>query len=697
MTSKLKFRLGLFLAAFGVILGLYFYRLVRLQVVNAKDPAYAVGTYTYDVRVTAARGEILDRNGNVLVSNRASYNLIIVNYALFTSDNPNEHLRQLVTLCRELDIEFTDHLPVTREKPYEYDSGNYNDTWNNYFRQFLRQNDWDPDISAAQLIKLMRTRFHIPNNWSDEDIRDVLGLRYELDLRNYTSLPVYTLRTDVNAEELAELMELNIPGMQVQSSTVREYNTSYAAHILGRTAAMSPEEWEHYKDEGYSMDAFVGKDGMEKAFESYLHGTDGTLRITVDREGNVISQHYKKLPVAGCNVMVTIDIGLQMTTEQALERFILNLRDSGLNDGSDAEGGAVVVLDIKTGAVLACASYPTFQPASFSEDYNKLLEEPYSPLLNRALMQAYPPGSTYKMVTAISGLNENIITRYTEITDRGVYEVYEDYQPVCYLWTASDGSMTHGTINCAQALAVSCNYYFYEVGRRVGWKRMDTVAKTLGLGEATGVELTEATGYRANPDSKRALYRDPDMQVFTDGDTISMAIGQSENRFTPMQMAVYTAALANHGRRYKATFLDRVISADYQELLYQGKPQLSSVLPITEDAIDVYTQGMRMAVTLNRGGALVGTAHKVFGDYSVGGKPIAICAKTGTAQHGGGGSDNASLVCYAPAEDPQIAIAIYVEKGGHGGNLGNIAKEVFDVYFDPSYTNDTVTPENGVN
>ena len=692
MTSKLKFRLGLFLAAFGVVLGLYFYRLVRLQVVNAKDPSYAVGTYTYDVRVTAARGEILDRNGNVLVSNRASYNLIIVNYALFTSDNPNEYLRQLVRLCRELGITFTDHLPVTQEKPYEFVSGTYSETWNSYYRQFLRQNDWDPDISAAQLIKLMRTRFHIPNNWTDEDIRGVLGLRYELDLRNYTSLPVYTLRTDVDAEELAELMELNIPGMLVQSSTVREYNTAYAAHILGRTAAMSPEEWEYYRGQGYSMDAFVGKDGMEKAFEPYLHGTDGTLRITVDREGNVISQHYVEVPVAGSNVVTTIDIGLQMTTETALERFILNLRDSGETDGGDAEGGAVVVLDIETGAVLACASYPTFQPASFSEDYNRLLEEPYSPLLNRALMQAYPPGSTYKMATAIAGLNEQIITRYTQINDKGVYDVYEDYQPVCYLWTASHGSMTHGLIDCAQALAVSCNYYFYEVGRRVGWKRMDEVAKTLGLGEPTGVELAEAKGYRANPDSKRALYKDADMQVFTDGDTISMAIGQSENRFTPMQMAVYTAALANRGTRYKATFLERVISADYQDLLYQMEPTVESTLPITDEAYEVYTQGMRMAVTLNRGGALVGTAHKVFGDY-----PIEVCAKTGTAQHGGDGSDNASLVCYAPADNPQIAIAIYVEKGGHGGNLGNIATEIFDVYFDPVYTNDVIWPENSIN
>ena len=275
MSYNVKLRLGLFLTVFGLLIGAYAYRLIQLQVVNPRKNTGATGTYTYDTRVTAARGEILDRNGNVLVTNRASYNLIISNYALFNSESPNESLRQLVRLCRELDIDFVDHLPVTRVKPYEYETGNYSDTWNNYFRSFLRQNDWDADVSAAQLIKLMRTRFRIPNDWSDEDVRGVLGLRYELDLRNYTNLPTYTLLSDVDAVQLAELMELNTPGMQVQASTVREYNTAYAAHILGRTAAMSPEEWELYQEKGYAMDAFVGKDGLEKAFEEQLHGTDG--------------------------------------------------------------------------------------------------------------------------------------------------------------------------------------------------------------------------------------------------------------------------------------------------------------------------------------------------------------------------------------------------------------------------------------
>ncbi len=688
MAYKSKFRLGLFLAAFGLILGFYAYRMIHLQVLAPRVAGNTTGTYTYDTRVTAARGEILDRNGIVLVSNRASYNLIITNYALFNSENPNESLRQLVRLCRELDIDFTDHFPVTPVKPYEYTTGQASETWNGYFRKFLRENEWDSDVSAAQLIKLMRTRFRIPNDWTDEEVRGVLGLRYELDLRNYTSLPTYTLLSDVDANQLAELMELNTPGMQVESSTVREFNTTYAAHILGRTGDIFADNWPEYKDKGYSMDAKVGIDGMEKAFEEELHGTDGILRTTVDKEGNIVSQTYAVEPQAGKNVETTIDINLQMITEEALEDFILNLRQNGVNaaaEGKDAEGGAVVVLDVKTGAVLACASYPTFNPATFNQDYDELSKDKYAPMYNRALMQVYPPGSTYKMTTAIAAIDSGTVNAYYLVTDMGIYTYYEDYQPACYLYTASQ--VTHGTINCVQALAVSCNYYFYEVGRLTGWREMDKVAKALGLGEPTGVELAESVGWRANPENKKKLYADPSLQSWTGGDTLSMAIGQSENRFTPMQLAVYTAALANHGVRYKATFLNRIISSDYQDLLYELTPQVESRLQISDAAYDVYTQGMRRAVD-----SPAGTANKVFGDY-----PIAVCAKTGTAQHGAAGSDHASFVCYAPADDPQVAIAIYVEKGAQGGNLGSIARTIFDSYFATEYENDTVPSENAMN
>ena len=688
MAYKSKLRLFLLMLAFVVVLGFYGYRLFRLQIVDRPTEDVRSDTYTYETRVTAARGEILDRNGNVLVSNRASYNLIITNYALFSSDDPNESLRKLVALGRQLGVEFTDHLPVSAEKPYVYTTDQLDSAWNYYYREFLDHYDWDPDVSAPQLIKLMRARFHIPNDWSDEDVRGVLGLRFELDLRYYTSLSTYVLMRDVGDTQRDELSELGTPGLSVVTSTERVYNTAYAAHILGHVGPMSAAQYEVYKEKGYAMDAYVGQDGFERVFEEQLHGTDGWLKTTIDRNGNVVSQHYETLPVAGKNVELTIDINLQIAAEEALESTILSLRENGLTgagDGKDARGGAVVVIDVRNGQVLACASYPTYNLSTYSKDFNELVNDEYSPLFNRALDATYPPGSTFKMVTTIAALDTGTINRYYAIEDRGIYRYYEGYQPACYYYTATH--MTHGIVDVDKALAVSCNYFFYDVGRQTGWAEIDKVAQKLGLGEPTGVEISENVGHRGNPDAKKEVYKDyPDLQPWTGGDTLSLSIGQSENRFSPLQLAVYTSALANRGVRYKATFLSRIISADYQELLEETRPRVLSRLTISDDAYDAYTSGMRQAVTRSNG-----TANKVFGDYE-----IPVCAKTGTAQHGSSGSDHASYVCYAPADDPQLAVAVYVENGAQGGNLGYVAKAVFDLYFATEYANDTVHTENTV-
>lgn len=689
MEYKTRVRLICLILVFALLLGAYGYRLFQLQILNGSKSEFSANTYTYYTRVTAARGEILDRNGNVLVGNRASYNLVINNYALFNSDDPNESLRQLVDLCRKLDVEYTDHLPVTHTKPYEYTTEEFSSTWNSYFREFLSQYGWDSDISAAQLIKLMRQRFHIPDDWTEQEVRDVLGVRYELDLRYYAALDYYTLISDVDDDDRSAIMELGVPGLTVQTGTVREYRTQYAAHILGRIGLMNPEEYEYYKNEDYAMDAYVGKDGLEKAFEPDLHGTDGRLVTTVDEDGNIVSQYYSVEPKAGNNIELSIDIDLQLAAEEALEKVILDLRQNGINakgEGKDARGGACVVMDVNTGEILACASYPTFNIETYSEDFNDLREDSYAPLYNRALLEAYPPGSTFKMVTTIAAIDSGTIGKYYPVEDRGIYTYYDDYQPKCLYYTNTNGRYTHGVITVMEALAVSCNYYFYEVGRMTGWKNIDGVAKTLGLGEDTGCELYEETGYRANPETKEKLYGGTDLAVFTGGDTIAMAIGQSENRFTPLQLAVYTSALANRGTRYKATFLRRVISADYETLIQENEPVVLDRLDISDDAYFAYTEGMRMAVTSGSG-----TAHSVFGSY-----PIPVCAKTGTAEHGSAGSDNASFVCYAPANDPQIAVVIYVECGAQGGNLGNVAKAIFDVYFSTESRNDTVAAENVV-
>ncbi len=684
---KFSFRIGVLVALVVLMVGVFAFKLYDVQVTEAaKVSGTPSNSFTYYTRVKAARGEILDCNGNVLVGNRASFNLVLVNDVIYSANGTNEHLRRLTNLCAELGLEYTDHLPVTTEKPYEYTQDRYSGTWSGYYKDFLLARDWDSDISAPQLIRRLRERYHIPEDWTEEEARRVISVRYELDLRYCTSLPIYVLLEDVDASALAALTDLNVPGLNVETSTVREYHTGYAAHILGRTGPMNADEYKKYKEYGYEMDAYVGKDGLEQAFELELHGTDGLRKTTISADGTVLEEGYVVEPIAGNNVELTIDINLQRIAEEETEKLILDLHENGVGSfvsGKDAEGGAVVVMRIKTGEILACASYPTFDLSTYSENFNTLREAEGSPLFNRALQGAYPPGSTFKMVTTIAAIDSGIIDRNFTVEDKGIYRRFEDvgYLPRCMLYTTSH--LTHGTINAMEALAVSCNYYFYEIGYLTGIDQIDKVAKSLGLGESTGVELPEETGHRANPETKKEIYSG-DQSVWYSGDTVSAAIGQSEHRYTPLQLCSYTAALANHGTRYKATFLRRVISADYQELLVENQPEILSQLDISDEAFAAYSEGMRMSVT-----SYAGTSYRLFNDYG-----IAVCTKSGTAQHGSGGSDNASFVLYAPYEDPELAISVYVEKGGQGGNLGKIAKAILDAYYSETNAVDTVPAEN---
>ncbi len=686
---KFHFRLILTGVFILVIFGIYFFRLYDLQILQQKkEGADPPGTYTYRTRVKAARGEIIDRNGNVLVGNRASFNLVLIHNALFNSPDPNESLRKLTNLTHELDLDITDHFPVTMEKPYTYTKEEYSSTYNSYFKKFLESKGWDADLTASQLIRRMRDSYHIPEDWTEEEIRRVLSVRYELALRTCTNLPTYVLLEDVDATSLAALNDLNIPGLNVETSTVREYHTDYAAHILGRIGQMDKDEYEYYKEYGYSMDAYVGKDGLEKAFELELHGTDGTRETKVAADGSIIEEYYIVEPVAGNHVELSIDINLQRIAEEEMERVVRELQESGLkgtNMGKDCEGGAVVAMEVKTGDVLVCSSYPSYSLATFYEDYNDLMEMEPAPFYNRALNAVYPPGSVFKMATTIAGVQQGVISATTRIEDKGVYKRFEEsgFSPRCLLWTTS--KRTHGSINVMEALAVSCNYYFYEVGYLAGIDAIDKVASTLGLGEYTGVELPENKGRRANPETKDELYSGSDSYWYS-ADTVLASIGQSEHKYTPMQLCTYTAAIANRGTRYRATFLNRVISSDYQTLIRENEPEIMAQLDMSDEAYYACVEGMRLSTTWGQG-----TSYGLYHDYS-----ISVGTKSGTAQHGSGGSDNASFVIFAPADDPEIAIAIYLEKGGQGNNLGKIAMSILDSYFSESASVDTIPAENQI-
>lgn len=345
-------RARLLLVLFSLILVFYAYRLYDEQIVKTGGSKDNATTFTTLTRVKAARGDILDRNGNLLVSNRASYDLVINHYVLLSANNTNDHLYRLIKRCEQAGIEYTDHFPVSAQRPFTYTLDDYSSAWQGHFQKYLEyKTKLDSDISAPLLVQTLRERYKMPAEWTDEEARKVIGLRYEMDLRNcVVSLSQYVLLSDASDDILSAIVELNIPGLNVEASTVREYNTPYAAHILGYVGAMSPEQWEHYKTiPGYKMDSEVGQDGLEAAYEEYLHGVDGLREDVVTADGTLVSSHYIEEPKAGANVEVSIDINLQMAAEDKMASVIQELRSKTGRDGSDAEGGAVVAMDVKTG------------------------------------------------------------------------------------------------------------------------------------------------------------------------------------------------------------------------------------------------------------------------------------------------------------------------------------------------------------
>ena len=682
MERIINARARIMLIVFAVIVSIYAFRLYDLQIIETGGQTDNATTFVTWTSVKAARGELLDRNGNVLVGNRAGYKLTLNHYVVLSADGTYQHLYDLAMKCRELGIEYNESFPISRERPFTYTLSEYTSAQQGYFQKFLQKYSLDSDITAPLLIETLRSKYELPETWTDDEARLVIGLVYEVVLRNCVpSLPVYEFISDADDTALSAVVELNVPGMRVEATSIREYYTDCAAHILGHVGSMSADQWAYYKTvEGYEMDSKVGQSGLEEAFEEFLHGVDGLREDTVAADGTLISSEWITEPQAGSNVELTIDINLQRVAEEKMAQIAAELIAAG-KDGSDVEGMAVVAVDPNNGEVLVCASYPTYDLNTFFENYDELIADPLMPTYNRALMGLYPPGSTFKVNMVVAGIDSGAITSGTTIYDAGIFTKYSGYQPTCLAYTNYGGS--HGTITAAEALKVSCNYFFYQLGDWMSLKAIDSTAKALGLGEKTGVELTEYSGYRANEETKKKLYTG-DSAVWSAGDQIATAIGQSDNLFTPIQLAVYAGALGMRGTRYQATFLKRVVSADYRTLVMENEATVASILEISDDAYNAYSQGMQWVTS-----ATDGTAYYYFQNY-----PIAVAGKTGTAQHSGGGSENGAFICYAPAEKPEIAIGIYGEKAGHGNTLASIARAILDTEFEVGEIGDVVSYEN---
>lgn len=703
-------RLAAFALVVVLLIALCAGTLYKLQIIEGA--AYyeeSQNSLTSYPSVTAARGNILDRYGRVLVSNRECYNLKISDTRLFSDEveDPNAVILQMINLVEAAGETYTDDLPITLEPPFEYT--NMTDIQRTLLDAYLKAKGLDEDTTAVELMSYFRTRYEIANSYTAEEMRKIASVRYAVNVRYEINTNSYIFVEDASIDLISDLMGVVGNVVEVETSYVREYNTQYAAHVLGYVQAMSEEDMAKYRPEdensGYDYDTKVGRDGVEAAFEDWLHGTNGEARVTRTANGTVTSTVYLEDPVPGNHVYLTIDIQLQEQVERILETGIYELQIERNDDNAEAvaegrldevrediQGGAIVVVDVKTGEPLAIASYPTYDLATIIEDYADLLEADYDPLFNRALMGAYAPGSTFKPCTAIAGLTENILNTETQIECTGIFTKYESqgYAPACWIYTQMDGQLTHGYDNVTEALKDSCNIFFYTVADDLGIRKLMEYAEDFGLGESTGIELTETTGNMSNPDN----HLNYDVDGWVDGDTVQAGIGQSDSMFTPLQIAEYCAAIANGGTRHSAALLKSVRSYDYSRQLYQNKTEVLSTVDSADYNWAAVQRGMYLMA--NDITSSSNTVYYTLGNYSYNGVSLPVAAKTGTSQLGEGKTNNAIFMCYAPFDDPEIAVAIVVERGLSGANLSRMARNVLDAYFSLGSISNTAERENSL-
>lgn len=665
-------RVYVLLGFFCAFLVLFFAVLYDAQVVHgSENRARSITSNTASETVTASRGIITDRNGKVLVSNRLAYTLV-VDKSSFGKDEAalNDAIWQLIQLCQEQGVTWNDTLPMTTGSSPQLTSKSLNES----FREYLDDNKLPTDGGSAEVLAAMRKLYKVDDSYTDAQARLIVGVRYELDGRSS-----YTFAEDVSTELLGRITDGKYRGVTIKTAAARVYNTKLAAHILGTVGAIWQEEWRSdestgyvgYADKGYNMNDLVGKDGVEKAFEEYLHGKDGKRLITTDENGKITGELYTREPQPGGTVALTIDIDLQQVVEDTLASTIQGMIDKDSNE----RGGAAAVIQVGTGEVLAMASYPTYDLETFNQDYDELVKDERLPMFNRATQGVYAPGSTFKLCTSVAALEEGIITPSTIIEDKGIYTYYVDPQPMCWIWRQAH--TTHGRINVSQAIVDSCNYFYYEVGRLTGIKKLDEYATAFGLGQSTGIEIGDVSGVLASPEWAEAHDRE-----WTDGQTITAAIGQSYNLFTPLQLANYVATLVSGGEHYEAHLLKNVKSYDNSRVVdVYGKGPMND-LNISDSTMAAVTKGMH-DLTYD-------SLRSAFSRCVV-----EAGAKTGSAQVG---TDiaNGTFVAYAPYDDPEIAIAIVVEKGGSGSLLANAAVDIINAWFTRDGTGATAAGEDAL-
>lgn len=673
-----------FILGFFVVVGvvIIIFRLFNLQIVEGQQ------YYEYSQRgvlqeriIKAPRGRILDRNGIPIAVNRMGFSVQIA-YVKMSAEERNRMIFNLVQIFEKnneiykslLDdyflydtMEFGPKIKDSQDKAY---------SWAKEIGLKIEKN---VDITPQYIFKLLKQKYELSDEYEDKDAAKVIKVCYDLQIKGYSIRAPLTLIKDVKWETVAEIEERHheLPGVTTDWEPFREYIDSfYVGHILGYIRGIDADEYEALKSKGYGYNDLIGKTGVEKSAEEYLRGLDGKRTIEVDTNGRFYRNLSYTPAEPGKDVVLTIDLRLQKAVYESVEKNIQRIREKG-GEGNfgDANAAAVVVLDVKTGEVLAMLSYPTFDPAIFlagagnKEAQQKILElnndSVNTPLLNRPIQGLYAPGSTFKPLTAIAGLEEGIIKVNEIIRDDGIYYI-DGMKFECLEYRHGLGA--HGNLTIERALATSCNIFFHILGKETGIDNLDKWAKNFGLGEYTGIDLPgEYKGNRNSRDYKAEMFH----EAWYPADTAQAAIGQLFNQFTPLQIANYVSSIANGGYKYTPHVIKRI--TDYDGTVVKEIEPVFEKIPVSEETIEAVKKGM-VAVT----NSIDGTAVTVFDSL-----PYKVAGKTGTAQTGRlNESDNGLFVCYAPADNPRVAIAVVVEKGVWGSNTAPIALDILKKYFE---------------
>ena len=666
-------RMMLLIAAAAVIIGLYGFRLIFLQLVNGDSfTAQATNTTDYKFTVTAARGDIVDSKGERIASSTTGYS-VVLNKLLMGDEDLDTMLQKIVGLLGKNGESWNDSLLIGQPDA----AGHY---------EFTAASD---NVAEQKALAAMKDNLGLQQYATADDVMEKLvedydladfslywqrvlsGIHYEMQLQAFSNVNNFVMAENVSEATVATIKEnsLSLPGVEIVETSTRSYEQgTVLPHVLGRVGKITAEKWKvtdengqvtyPLKEKGYNMNDIIGISGLESAYEDELRGKDGVETITRNSDGVIVNTALTTVPEPGHTVQLTIDSEFQKAVDQALAKNVEWIKNT-YADSKQANAGAVVVIDVKTGGVLAASNYPSFDQNLYAAQYNEYSADENMPLFNRALQGLYTPGSTYKPSVAVAGLDTGLLNRNSTVNCTRVYTYYKDYRPRC----AQHGH-GNGPIDVVNAIKWSCNIFFYDVGRRLTSDVYDAYAYKLGLGQRTGVEVSEALGHLTTKNDSN----------YTESLDIQAAIGQGNTAVTPIQLATYAATLANRGTRYRTHFVKAILDSNTGKTLQETQPEVMDVVEDKGETFDLVREGMK------------GVAQTI---PALAGYPYTIACKTGSPQRSEGyyvGSTykhytNAAMIAYGPAEDPEIAIGVVVEYGGAGARTGQLVADIFNAYY----------------